>query len=263
MNSQENLLNNTIDLFDTAFRIYRNDFTKYLRVIVILFMLFSPLVIAILFGEINTERPLYSTFLWLLQGSTPPGSSQPIASIVIEISLFSGTIPWFTASFVFSFVYSKGSYDFSFEHRKKLYLRISALIIFIVIPVIFIKSQGADALSDIIRLLFLFTPCILIIENASIKESLAKSITIVIKNPVKCSIIFLLSIVLVRFILSASYVTSILFLEYISQKPIAENGLRAIVPLISLSIEAIFYPAAHIFVILSYYDLVSTLAKGD
>src|SRR5262245_41353990 len=90
-----------LDLFDKAFWMYRKMFQVYLRSVLLLLLFFSLITFVILSGEITIEGSPLASFLWIMEGGTPPGSFQPIAAILRDISFFDGTIPWVIASAIF------------------------------------------------------------------------------------------------------------------------------------------------------------------
>ena len=244
-----------IDLVDTAFWLFKKDFRFYLRILIAITSFFSLIVFVILSGEINTQRPPLVAFTWIILGETPPGSIQPLASILRDIAFFDGSLPWIIVSSAFAVQIMNNKILNQTQGRILKYTNIILLSILVSGLLVISRTARLSVLSDIMRLPVMLAPYIIILENKNIIESIRRSYTLASKNIPRSLVAFVSSIGIIRITTAAIFSGSILASNFIYQGDITTTALRIIIPLFTIAITILIYPIVHIFMVLFYYDL--------
>jgi len=246
---------NIIDLFDAAFWLFKRDFRSYLRLFVAISSFFSLIVFVILAGEINTKRSPLVSFIWLILGETPPGSTQPLASILRDVAFFDGSIPWIIASSVFASYVTDNRLPKQPQYRTMIYINIMLLSMLVGSLLIMLRVMGFNLLSDMVRFPALVAPYVVVVERQNAIKSLKRSFILVSKNPVRSLIVFVISLGVTRIVIASVFSGSVFVGQIIYQGDLGDTPLRVAIPLFTILISTITYPIIHIFMTLFYYDL--------
>lgn len=244
-----------VDLLDGAFLLYKRNFRSYLRLFIAICAFFSLIMFAILTGEINTGRSPITSFMWIILGETPPGSTQPLAAILRDISFFDGSIPWIIVASSVAMHISYDDFQKSLQHPSAMYANVALLSMIVGLLVILFRMMGFNLLSDIIRFPVLIAPYVIVVEHKNIITALKRSFIFVSKNFARTLLVFVISLATIRIVMASVFSGSILIGQIIYQGDIGNTFLRAAIPLFTILASVTAYMVLHIFTALFYYDL--------
>lgn len=247
--------------FDQAFRLYRKHLRSFFVPVVILFI--SLLLPNIVFLTDLPRMPVSSVIMFLILGVDTTLRSEGYGFlrngyIVRELGFFDGTLPWVVFSTALSVQVFRIDGTFG-KLNHKIYLRLFVLIMLATATVMFLYRINLPWIALLIRLLWLFTPCLLLSEG--VVFSLGYGVWLFFRYFLSVCAIFCLSFLLVRLVIIAVYVGLYVFMRDVLQVSFGGEHLWGVFLIAWLAVLSVLYPSVHIFVVLSYQRLRSQFQK--
>ena len=241
-----------IELFDQAFRFYRKHLWRFLFVVVPFFVLLLP--ITIIFINEWMDIPVNLVVGFLILGVDNESVINGVivlknSHITREIVFFDGMLPWtvFSTAIAVSVLRIEGVVG---KLDRKIYLRVIGLAVLTTMLVLFLYLVDLPWLAVLLRCLWLFTPHLIVSET--LLFSLGRGVLFVLQNIYRSLAVFCLSLLVVRLVITGTYASLYLFVQYVLQWSFREDSPWWIFLIGWWSVLFVLYPVVHIFVALSY-----------